>query len=239
MKHPFLVIILYFTSVVYYAQVGTNILMDADTVAVPVSGKAGKSEKSVNIEEQKKDSLTRKEKRELLQAGKIKRPKKPWKAAVMSACLPGLGQMYNEKWWKVPIVWGGLGAVGYFMIDSHIKFIDFRDAYRNRVNGIATPYDGIYTDQGLVAQRDSYRRNRDLLIIIGTAVWVLNIVDATVDAHLSSFDVSKDLSMKIRPSSQLVPELSTPYFGISFSFQFKSKTTKTYNTYANRSLGIW
>lgn len=239
MRYSFLVFLLFFGCVKFHAQVGTNILLEADTVAAPVSGKAGKIENPVQVDEQKKDTLTRKEKRELLQAGKIKRPKKPWKAAVMSACLPGLGQMYNGKWWKVPIVWGGLGAIGYFMIDSHIKFIDFRDAYRNRVNGIPTPYDGIYTDQGLVAQRDAYRRNRDLLIIIGAAVWVLNIVDATVDAHLSSFDVSKDLSMKVRPTTRWVPELSNPYFGISFSFQFKSKTFKTLDSYANRSLGVW
>lgn len=238
MKHWVLHLILFLSISVLHAQVGTNLLLEADTTSSPVVGKAGKKDVTPKPEDVK-DTLTSKEKREIRQASKIKRPRTPWKAAVMSGCLPGLGQMYNRKWWKVPIVWGGLGTIGYFLIDSHIKFIDFRDAYRNRVNGISTPYDGIYSDQGLIAQRDSYRRTRDLMIIIGAAVWVLNVVDATVDAHLSSYDVSKDLSMKIRPKTQWIPELSNPYFGISFSFHFKTRNSKTYNTYANRTLGIW
>ena len=238
MKYWVFQLILFLSINVLHAQVGTNLLLEADTTSSPVVGKAGKNDVTAK-QEDVKDTLTRKEKREIRQAAKIKRPRTPWKAAVMSGCLPGLGQMYNGKWWKVPIIWGGLGAIGYFLVDNHIKFIDFRDAYRNRVNGIPTPYDGIYSDQGLVAQRDAFRRNRDLLIIIGAAVWVLNVVDATVDAHLSSFDVSKDLSMKIRPKTQWIPELSNPYVGISFSFHFNDRTSKTYNNYANRTLGIW
>lgn len=238
MKLWILHIFLFLFISVLQAQVGTNLLLEADSITTPVAGKSGKDD-TITMQDTVRDTLSFKKKPENRNTAKIKRPKVPWKAAVMSACLPGLGQMYNGKWWKVPIVWGGLGTIGYFMIDSHINYIDFRDAYRNRVNGIATPYDGIYTDQGLIAQRDVYRRNRDLLIIIGSVVWVLNIVDATVDAHLSSFDVSKDLSMKIRPKSQWIAELSNPFFGISLTFHFKNIFNKTHNAYANRNLGLW
>ena len=157
---------------------------------------------------------------------RIRRPKVPWKAAVMSACFPGLGQFYNGKWWKVPIVWGAIGTVGYFLIDNHIKFIGFRDAYRQVVKGGKYPleyqqYAGNAT--GLRTQRDYYQRTRDILIIVGAALWILNVVDASVDAHLSTFDVSEDLSLRVQPASFYIRETGSPYVGLSLSLHFRSR----------------
>jgi hypothetical protein len=144
----------------------------------------------------------------------------------MSACVPGLGQLYNEKWWKAPIVWGALGTVGYFIVTNHNQFIGFRDAYRQVVKGGKYPlgyqdYSG--NSAGLRTQRDYYQRTRDILIIVGAALWALNIVDASVDAHLSTFDVSEDLSMRLQPVGGYVQEIQQPYVGMSLSFHFRNK----------------
>lgn len=211
------------------AQINNGILLDADTSSIPSSQVAGKSSGIISDSTQEKhteDTLTRSERRmirrELRHEYRLKHPRTPWKAALMSGCLPGLGQMYNRKWWKVPIVWGGLGTIGYFAAINHMDYIDFRDAYRNRVNGIPTAYDGIYSDAALISQRDSYRRTRDMLFIIGSAVWLLNVVDATVDAHLSTFDVSKKLSLSINPDAGFMAHSQVGYFGLSFKIRFKN-----------------
>lgn len=157
---------------------------------------------------------------------KIRRPKVPWKAAVMSACFPGLGQLYNEKWWKPPIVWGAIGTVGYFMITNHIDFIGFRNAYRQVVNNGKVPVaykQYANNPAGLRTQRDYYQRTRDILIIVGAALWALNVVDASVDAHLSTFNVSEDLTMRFAPSSGFIQELNQPYVGMGLSFNFHQK----------------
>lgn len=183
-----------------------------------------------DIKNQQRIDTTEKKKRD--KEIKIKRPKVPWKAAVMSGCLPGLGQFYNGKWWKVPIVWGAMGTVGYFMITNHISFIGFRDAYRqyNEFGTVPTDYSSYANNPtGLRSQRDYYQRTRDLLIIIESALWILNIVDASVDAHLSSFDISEDLTMQIYPSSIYIPQTNQSFAGLSLNFKFNSQNNQQFN----------
>jgi hypothetical protein len=117
----------------------------------------------------------------------------------MSAVLPGLGQIYNHKIWKVPIVYAGLGTFVYFTITHQNTFNDFKQAYINRYNGLSDPYYGILTDQGLLNEMDRYRRYRDLNILGGLLIYALQIVDANVDANLYDFDVSDDLSIRLEP----------------------------------------
>ncbi len=206
MRISLLFIFSIYFSVQAFAQVPNGVLLNADTLQRKEIDNKKKSTQQITI------SSTVKLK---------KNSRVPWKAAVMSACLPGLGQMYNRKWWKVPIVWGGIGTLAYFGISNHLNFIEFRDAYRNRVNGLPTVYDGIYSDVGLITQRDNFQRSRDLFFIIGGVVWILNIVDATVDAHLSTFDVSRNLSMSIQPASGYLQPLNTTYVGVSVGFHIK------------------
>jgi hypothetical protein len=160
-----------------------------------------------------------------VKTAKIKKPPTiPWKAALMSGLLPGLGQIYNRKYWKLPIVWGAIGTTGYFLVDQQIKYVKYRDAYRAWVNdSILKPgfeqYQ--YNPTGIKAERDNYERTRNILTIVAAVLWTLNIVDAVVDAHLSSFDVSPGLSMKIQPATFFNTYQSSPAVGISITLSIK------------------
>lgn len=120
----------------------------------------------------------------------------PTKAALLSAVTPGLGQVYNRKYWKIPILYAG-GAFVYYLYDYYNdRFNEYSNAYNSFINNKITEYNGITTEEGLKQAKDFYRRYRDLNTIILVGVYLVNIVDATVDAYLFNFDVSKDLSLR-------------------------------------------
>jgi len=143
----------------------------------------------------------------------------PVKAAWFSAILPGLGQVYNKKWWKLPIVYGSMGSAFFFLIHSQIEYVDARDTYRALTLPqpnpyvISAKYSG-YDPFQVKSFRDYYRQNRDYAILATVGVYILQILDATVDAHLKNFDVSDKLSLHIRPSYHTSP-------GISLVFKMK------------------
>ncbi len=148
----------------------------------------------------------------------------PTTATIRSAMLPGLGQIYNKKYWKVPVIYAGLGASGYFIVRNTRQYNEFRDALIARNDPDATDaYQGIYTEQQLNTIKSTYRRWRDLSYISFIAVYVLQVVDANVDAHLYDFDVSDDLSLRLAPwsggCSANIRSLSTGK-GLSFSLRF-------------------
>lgn len=134
----------------------------------------------------------------------------PRKAALRSAILPGWGQIYNKKYWKLPIVYGALGtSAGIFFFNLQ-TYKDTRFAYRvkynMRVNGTDSAlapqipdYLKRISENSLRSYRDSYRRDIDYSVLFFMLLWGLNVVDAAVDAHLKGFDVSPDLSMKFKP----------------------------------------
>lgn len=127
----------------------------------------------------------------------------PRKASILSAVLPGAGQVYNRKYWKVPIVLGGLGASVYFIRENNQQYQRYKDAYIALVDGDPSTIDefnGRFSSQNVLNVADTYRRWRDLSYIALGAVYVLNIVDASVDAHFVRFDVSPDLSLELAPS---------------------------------------
>ncbi len=124
-------------------------------------------------------------------------PLRPSKAAFYSAVLPGLGQAYNKKYWKIPIVYGGLAAGIYFYTDNNNKYHEYRSAYKRRLEGFKDdPYYGIYSDQTLINAQRQFRRNRDISLLVTVGVYVLNIIDANVDAHLLQFNVNNNLSLR-------------------------------------------
>ncbi len=137
----------------------------------------------------------------------------PTVATVRSAILPGLGQVYNEKYWKVPIVYGGLGASVYFIVRNGRRYRDYRSALVARANGKSDPYQGIYNEQQLTVLKKTYRRWRDLSYMSFLAVYLLQVVDANVDAHLHDFDVSDDLSLRMEPWTNGPPLPSDPMKG--------------------------
>jgi hypothetical protein len=149
----------------------------------------------------------------------------PKKASLLSAILPGAGQVYNKKYWKVPLVYGAIGASLYFALDQKKQFEEFKDAYLYRVdddpNTNDDKYTGIYTDQNLLTLIENRRRNRDLMFVLTGFSYMLNIVDAAVDAHLYYFDVSDDLQASFRPKLLYNPYNQHYTTGVQLNIKFK------------------
>src|SRR5690606_7057565 len=141
---------------------------------------------------------------ELVKAKKTKViiPRDPVKATYLAFC-PGLGQIYNRKYWKLPIVYGALGGGAYFLGVNQRNITIARHSLRARLvvpgYNLHPKYQNASKDQ-IEADALYYRRNRDIGAVIIAGVYLLQIVDAVVDAHLSTFDVSKNLSYQFRPS---------------------------------------
>ena len=123
-------------------------------------------------------------------------PLTPAKAAFYSAILPGLGQAYNKKYWKIPIVYGAIGTSLYFYIDNNKKYHQYRDAYKRRLEGYTDDNFSYLDKTRLIAGQKFYQRNRDLSALITLAFYALNIVDANVDAALLQFNVDENLSVR-------------------------------------------
>jgi hypothetical protein len=126
----------------------------------------------------------------------------PKLAILLSTAVPGAGQIYNQKYWKTPVIWVGMGVCAYFIRSNHLLYKDYKSALIQRADtsiSIPDKYLDIYSTDQLLTLQDQYRQNRDLFIIATSLVYVLNIVDALVDAHLFSFDVSDDLSLNWQP----------------------------------------
>lgn len=151
----------------------------------------------------------------------------PKKAAIFSAVLPGLGQAYNHKYWKIPIIYAGLGVLGYFIHQNYSEYQKFKEAYIWKIGNDTVPIDNDYiykyeTADQLKRGKDYYLRNFELTCIL-TGVWyVLNILDATVDAHLMDYEINEDLSLHIQPgisTQNLV--LRQPVAGLTLTMRFR------------------
>jgi urea transporter len=127
----------------------------------------------------------------------------PTKATIMSAVLPGLGQVYNKKIWKVPIIYAGFGILTYFIVTNAQDYNTYKGAYTEKVDSI---YNGKYADlvskytaTDLLSGREYYRRNLEISCLLTGVLYLLNILDAAVDANLFSYNINQDLSLKIEP----------------------------------------
>jgi hypothetical protein len=139
----------------------------------------------------------------------------PRKAAIRSAILPGLGQIYNKKYWKLPIIYAGLGISGGVFVYNLGQYRDTRFAYRVKYNMRVNHTDSALfnqikprlqplSEESLRFYRSLYRRDIDYSALVFILLWGLNVVDAAVDAHLKTFDVSPDLSFSIKPGHSLM-----------------------------------
>lgn len=127
----------------------------------------------------------------------------PQRSALLSAIVPGMGQVYNKQYWKVPIIYVGLATFGHFINYNNNLYHAFRNAAISDSNGLGNPFVDVSSSQTtLIRNRDSFRRNRDFLMILGSVFYLLNIVDAHVSAHLDEFNVNDDLTISIEPSMQ-------------------------------------
>ena len=129
--------------------------------------------------------------------------KSPRKAAILSSTLPGLGQIYNKKYWKVPIIYAGLLTSVYYINDNNVEYKRYKDAYLRRLDNNPDNDDfvGEYSSGDLLILKDFYRRNREVSILCFIGTYIINVLDASVDAHLFDYDISEDISLQIRPTS--------------------------------------
>ncbi len=159
-------------------------------------------------------------------------PLAPSKAAFYSAVLPGLGQIYNKRYWKVPIVIAVIGAGVYSYTYNDDLYDRFRTAFKSRQAGFTDDefYDinednaeGAPPDldlDDLERQQENFQRDRDLALVITIAMYALNIIDANVDAHLKQFNIDEDVSMDVQPYLDLNPITNNPTYGIAFTIKF-------------------
>ena len=158
----------------------------------------------------------------------------PRKATIYSAVFPGLGQIYNRKYWKVPLVYGGFATLGYFINFNNEVYTTYKKAYSDIIDD--DPYTNshlslknvssyflkpenlsLFTER-LRRAKDSSRRNRDL-VVIGTVVfYAVNIIDASVDAHFFNFDISDDLTINWVPGPVMC--MDNKLIGIYCKFTF-------------------
>ncbi|NPA68223.1 MAG: hypothetical protein GXO50_06400 [Chlorobi bacterium] len=150
--------------------------------------------------------------------------KKAGKAAVLSALLPGSGQAYNEKYWKIPLVYSALGTAAFLYNYNNKRYKIYLLGYQQRIDPDLDETifsEDIDTDV-ILQYKNNSRRNRDLSAVIFIFVYTLNIIDAVVDAELSDFDVSEDLSLKVKP--EIMPLYGKPdknSVGLTLCLNFK------------------
>lgn len=150
----------------------------------------------------------------------------PRRATIYSAVLPGLGQAYNRKYWKIPIIYGGFAALTYSYVFNDGKYSDYLHEYTKRMNKDSANFNPAmseYKNENILELKNSYQKSRELTIIGFAVLYALNIIDATVDGHLYAFDISDNLSMNINP--YLAPSYNYSLNG-GLSFTFSPKRSR-------------
>ena len=151
-------------------------------------------------------------------------PLRPAKAAFYSAVLPGLGQAYNKKFWKIPIVYGAIGTGLYFYLDNNKLYKQYRNAYKRRLAGFTddefygpgdTPF---LSDEALIRAQRTLKRNKELSMLVTVGLYVLNIIEANVDAHLLQYNLDENLALK--PFIDFNNPNYTTQIGLSLNIKF-------------------
>ena len=152
------------------------------------------------------------------------------RTATLLALIPGAGQIYNRRYWKLPIVWGGVGALGYFMVKTKVEFECHKRTYLEHIDDLeSTNYmcsisDTSLSDANLKIVRDNARSDSEVLIMSFTLFYGLTIIDAFVDAHLIGFDIDDDLSLQIKPSLHYDPMSHQVTTGVGLAIRPRPST---------------
>lgn len=172
-----------------------------------------------------------------VESGRTIKKHNPAKATVYSAVLPGLGQLYNNKWWKVPIVYGGFVGLGITIYNYNKNYLDYKHAYYdiNDSDPNTKYYEEVWPKDDFSEIDDAERRNnlsdrmvvyieetrrsRDLFYIISAGFYLLNILDANIDAHFIDFDISEDLTFNFEPCF-VDPITNSPILGGHLAITF-------------------
>ena len=155
-------------------------------------------------------------------------PLAPSKAAFYSAILPGMGQIYNKRYWKAPIAWGLVGGSIYMYTYNNDNYQRFRTAFKSRLAGFTDDefYDlnnGIIPsldNNDLEYQQERFQSDRDLWLVVAIGMYALNIVDANVDAHLKQFNIDDDLSIDFEPYFDFNQITNSPNYGMALIIKF-------------------
>lgn len=126
---------------------------------------------------------------------------KPGKAALYSLIIPGGGQVYNKRYWKLPLIWAADGAAAYYLYFNYSEYRGFKNAYQDMYDGKISEYRNFTSVEALRNYRDYYRKNYETSMILGAAVHLLTVIEAYVDRHLMEFDISEDLSINVIPTT--------------------------------------
>lgn len=148
----------------------------------------------------------------------------PVKATWMSAALPGLGQYYNGKYWKIPIIYAGFSTFAYFVIQNRYEYNRFKEAYAISVElpegqESTNPLVQNYSSDQLLSQREYYQSSLEMSYILTGIFYILQIVDATVDAHLYDYNIDDDLSIHLAP--QMMPTVNGPRMAPGIGITYK------------------
>lgn len=132
----------------------------------------------------------------------------PGRAALYSLVIPGGGQFYNRKYWKVPIIWAADGIAFYNAYFNYTEYLAFKNGYIDLFNGDVINVRGFTSISTVRRYRDLFRKNYETAAIIGAGVHLLTVIEAYVDRHLMDFDISEDLSFFVTPAHALEPYLA-------------------------------
>lgn len=160
---------------------------------------------------------------EPVQSDSVKVRKHPPRVAMLfSMFLPGLGQAYNKKFWKIPLVYASMGTTLYFFNFNNKLYRDYKQAYINKTDTATSTIDLYpeYSGTQLKELESYHRKYRDLNVILTALFYTINVVDAYVDAHLMNFDVSDDLSLQVAPSLHFHAVRQKPAAGLTLTFKF-------------------
>lgn len=184
----------------------------------PVDGVAGE-----------KDKLQRKARKDSIMRSRDLSPHK----ASLWAIIPGAGQIYNRKYWKLPIVYAGFAVIGYFVVYNRDLYVQYNNAYVCSANAdndpdftCDDPLTDLYSTSQLQTYKDIKRRDTELTIILGAVWYILTILDATVDAHLSHWEVNDNLTVDVQPVIQplmtriAMPSQQSGYNGLKVAIRF-------------------
>ncbi|WP_462255395.1 DUF5683 domain-containing protein [Ferruginibacter sp.] len=203
----------------FFLFAATKVFAQKDTLILKDTGSIQKNKKTI----------VKKEKTKIFSIDTSK-PYNPRVAILRSAILPGWGQFTNKKYWKMPIVYGALGTTAYIFVRNIKQFREANSSYKNAIDGdtsndklIPEPYYSVRSNPDRIKNfRNEVRQNVDYSVLFFIAFWGLNVVDAAVDAHLKTFDVSDNLSLQIKPGYS--PMANTN--GISLVLDIHSKTAR-------------
>jgi len=148
-------------------------------------------------------------------------PLAPSKAAFLSAILPGMGQIYNKRYWKAPIVWGAIGTGIAVYSFNNTQYNTFRDEFKTRRAGLeGDPRLEVLDDGDLQDAQERFQEQRDLSLLVTILLYALNVVDANVDAHLKQFNVDERLSMDFKPYLDYNQTTAQPNYGMALVIKF-------------------